>query len=195
VAMALDIRADVERRCGPLPPRAERYRVGELIGWCQLNAPHVEAHAWQIALDHERRALAGASLDPGAAAALDGAHAAGWATALWTNNAREVSLDALARFDLLGRFDLIVTREEMRRMKPDPDGWHVIAAHFALAGATGSYMVGDSWVDGLAATKAGVSFVAYRARDHELERWNVTPVVRLDDLAALPAWLVARDGG
>lgn len=191
-AMALDIRAAVERRCGPLPARSERYRVGELIAWCQTNAPHVEAHAWQIALDHERRALAGASLDRGAVAALDGARAEGWATALWTNNARTVTLDALARFGLVPHLDLIVTRDEMRRMKPDPDGWNVIAAHFDLAAPGGSYMVGDSWVDGLAAANAGVPFVAYRAKDGDLERWRVRPVARLDDLAALPAWLAAR---
>jgi phosphoserine phosphatase len=39
VAMALDIRAMVERARGPLPPREDRYRVGELISLCQTTAP------------------------------------------------------------------------------------------------------------------------------------------------------------
>ena len=55
-------------------------------------------------------------------------------------------------------------------------------------------MVGDSWVDGLAATKAGVPFIAYRAKDADLARWGVTPVAALTDLAALPAWLATRSG-
>jgi phosphoglycolate phosphatase-like HAD superfamily hydrolase len=55
-------------------------------------------------------------------------------------------------------------------------------------------MVGDSWVDGLAAAKAGVPFIAYRAKEAELARWGVTPVAALSDLAALPAWLAARAG-
>ena len=34
--MALDIRALLERACGPLPSREDRYRVGELIDRQQI---------------------------------------------------------------------------------------------------------------------------------------------------------------
>lgn len=194
--MALDMRGYIEGACGPLPVRDERYRVGELVTWCAAHAPHIEKPVWEIALDHERRALAGASLDPGALAALAGAEALGFRTAVWTNNAREVALLALGRFDLAARFDLIVTRDEMRALKPDPDGWRVIAERFAIApaGHGDSYVIGDSWVDGVAAAKAGVPFIAYRARAADLTRWGITPVGALSDLAALPAWLAARRG-
>lgn len=195
-AMALDIRGYIERACGPLPAREDRYRVGELIDWCAAHAPEIEKPVWAIALDHERRALAGASLDPGAREAIAGVRRAGFQPAIWTNNAREITLLALEPFDLAPRFDLIVTRDEMRALKPDPDGWRVLAEHFGIApdrhGA--SYMVGDSWVDGLAATKAGVPFIAYRAKDADLARWGVTPVAALSDLAALPAWLATHAG-
>jgi phosphoglycolate phosphatase len=189
-AMALDMRAMLERRCGPLPTRPERYRVGELIGWCQSNAPDAEKPLWEIALDHERRAMAIATLEPGARAAIDGARAAGFAVAVWTNNAREITAAALDRFDLLGVLDLVVTRDEMRALKPDPDGWRVIAGHFGAH--RDAVVVGDSWVDGVAAAAAGIPFVAYRTKDTDLQRWNVTPVTRLTDLAALPAWLRTR---
>lgn len=39
---------------------------------------------------------------------------------------------------------------------------------------------------------AKVPFVAYRMKDADLARWQITPVARLDDLAALPAWLQSR---
>jgi phosphoglycolate phosphatase len=191
-AMALDMRATLERRCGPLPTRPERYRVGELIHWCQAHAPDVEKPLWEIALDHERRAMAIATLEPGARAAIDGARAAGFATAVWTNNAREITATALKRLGLLGVLDLVVTRDEMRALKPDPDGWRVIAAHFGAH--HDAVVVGDSWVDGVAADAAGIPFVAYRAKDADLERWRITPVTRLTDLAALPAWLRSRAG-
>jgi phosphoglycolate phosphatase len=195
-AMALDIRGYIEGACGPLPARQDRYRVGELIDWCAAHAPEIEKPVWAIALDHERRALAGASLDPGAREAIAGARRAGFRTAIWTNNAREITLLALEPFDLAPAFDLIVTRDEMRALKPDPDGWRVLAEHFGIApaGHGASYMVGDSWVDGLAATKAGVPFIAYRAKDADLARWGVTPVAALSDLAALPGWLATRSG-
>ena len=189
-AMALDMRALLERRCGPLPARPDRYRVGELIHWCQANAPDVEKPLWEIALDHEHRAMALASLESGAREAIEGARAAGFATAVWTNNARAVTASALERFRLLPVLDLVVTRDEMRALKPDPDGWRVILEHFGAA--RDAVVVGDSWVDGVAAQAAGVPFVAYRPRDADLTRWNITPIARLRDLAALPRWLQAR---
>jgi phosphoglycolate phosphatase len=189
-AMAVEMRGLLETRCGPLPARPDRYRVGELIHWCQANAPHVEAPLWEIALDHERRAVADASLEPGAREAIAGARAAGFATAVWTNNAREVTALALERFDLLAALDLVVTRDEMRALKPDPDGWRVIAEHFG--DHRDAVVVGDSWVDGVAAMAAGIPFVAYRGNEADLARWNVKPVAHLTDLADLPDLLRRR---
>lgn len=189
-AMALEMRALIEHHRGPLPARPERYRVGELLRHCAAEAPALSAAVWAIALEHERRAVERAWLEPGAVEALTGARSAGFATALWTNNAREVTQIALERFGLTAHLDLVVTRDDMREMKPDPDGFRVIVRHFGPA--RDALVVGDSWVDGLAAAEAGVPFVAYRAKERELERWNVTPVARLTHLAALPAWLRER---
>jgi phosphoglycolate phosphatase len=190
-AMALDIRKLYEQGCGPLPAREDRYRVGELIDRCRAESADLETAAWTIALDHERRAVEGAWLEPGAREAVLGVRAAGSRVALWTNNAREVTEIALGRFGLLPHFDLVVTRDEMGALKPAPDGWSVIARHFG-AREMEAVVVGDSWVDGLAADKAGVPFVAYRARTADLERWNIRPIAHFTDLAALPAWLAAR---
>ena len=150
----------------------------------------MSAPVWEIALAHERRAVEAAWLEPGAVEALSGAREAGFATAVWTNNAREVTLIALERFKLVPFLDLVVTRDDMREMKPDPDGYRVITAHFGPL--RDAVVVGDSWVDGVAAAGAGVPFVAYRAKDADLARWKVTPVARLDDLGALPTWLRER---
>ena len=192
-AMALDMRALIERAAGPLPERGERYRIGELLAHCRAELPALEADLWQCALERERRAVTEAWLEPGAREALTGARAAGFHIALWTNNAREVTTLALDRFAVLPHFDLVVTRDDMRAMKPDPDGWRVMAEHFGAVSE--AVVVGDSWVDGVAAAKVGVPFVAYRARETDLARWQVTPVMHLTDLAALPAGLATRNGG
>jgi phosphoglycolate phosphatase len=184
VAMALDMRAFLEGACGPLPARAERYRVGEIIAHCHQHHPMVEKDLWTIALDHERRAMREASVERGAREAIAGARQAGYATAVWTNNARDVAMEALARFGLLSSLDQIVTRDDMRALKPHPDGWRVIAERFAPVET--AVVVGDSWVDGVAAAAAGVPFVAYRPDETSLARWSVIPVERLDDLATLP---------
>src|SRR5712692_9825386 len=199
-AMAVDMRALIEAASGPLPARHGRYRVGELIAYCRSQAPALESAAWDLALDHERRAMEVATLESGALAALRGARRAGFATALWTNNARALTLPALERLGLAGDLDLVVTRDDMRALKPDPDGWRVISEHFVKrgegAGDPGdAVVVGDSWVDGVAAAKAGIAFIAYRARQEELDRWQVTPIVHLADLALLPDWLATRRNG
>jgi len=198
-AMAVDMRKLIESERGPLPARKERYRVGELIAHCRTNVPALEAALWEVALDHERRAMEVAALEPGALAAVAGARRRGFATAIWTNNARELTVPALARLGLVDELDLVVTRDDMRALKPDPDGWRVIAEHFAKReGACDprhAVVVGDSWVDGVAAAKAGVPFIAYRAQQEDLDRWQITPIVHLDDLALLPAWLPTRRAG
>ena len=194
-AMAVDMRALIEAASGPLPARHERYRVGELIAYCRSQAPALESAAWDLALDHERRAMEVATLESGALAALEGARRAGFATALWTNNARALTLPALERLGLAADLDLVVTRDDMRALKPDPDGWRVISEHFRGRLAGGTVVVGDSWVDGVAAAAAGVPFIAYRARQADLDRWKVTPIALLADLALLPAWLEARGNG
>jgi len=191
--MAEDIRALLERGRGPLPARPERYRVGELIAWAKSRAPELEPAVWSVALEHERLAMEAASLEPGALDAVSGARCAGFSTALWTNNARAITMPALERLGLAPLLDLVVTRDDMRALKPDPDGWRVIATRLHPTGA--AFVVGDSWVDGLAAAAAGVPFVAYRAKDEDLARWGVTPVARLANLALLPDWLAARPNG
>ena len=196
-AMALDMRAHLELRRGPLPSRPDRYRVGELIALCQQEAPDLEANLWSIALDHEWRALGAATLEPGALEAVRGAREAGFQTALWTNNARDIALQALARFGLDALLDVTVTRDDMRQLKPDPDGWRVIAertAAGAFAGRNGAphaFVVGDSWVDGVAAQAAGVPFIAYQTNPVDLDRWRVRPVAHLAHLAELPALLAS----
>src|SRR4029453_1744250 len=110
-------RALIEAATGPLPYRRERYRVGELITYCRTQAPTLEAAAWDLALDHERRAMKGATLEAGAPGALAGARGAGFATALWTNNARTLTLPALERLGLAQELELVVTPHDMRGLK------------------------------------------------------------------------------
>jgi phosphoglycolate phosphatase len=182
-AMALDMRALVERELGPLPARAERYRVGELIAHCQQAGPALEPRLWAIALDHEHRALDDATLEPGALETITGMRERAFATAVWTNNARACTSVVLERFGLLGRLDLVITRDEFQRLKPDPDGYRVIRER--LPALREAVVVGDSWVDGVAARAAGLPFIAYRANEGDLARWGVSPVARISSLPAL----------
>ena len=190
--MALDMREHLERAGAGPPPREERYRVGELLRFCKRAMPALEPALWALALEREQRAMDQATLEPGALDAVKGARGLGFVTALWTNNAGALTRAALERLGLAAHFDVVVTRDEMRELKPDPDGWRVIAGRANGEAYTEAYMVGDSWVDGLAAAAANVPFIAYRPRPADLLRWNVAPVATLDDLTELPDWLASR---
>mgnify|MGYP003694753625 CR=1 FL=1 len=61
-----------------------------------------------------------------------------------------------------------MTRDDVRALKPDPDGLRVIRARWPDAEHV--VVVGDSWVDGAAAQAGGVPFIAYRPDHDELAR-------------------------
>ena len=100
---------------------------------------------------------------------------------------RVVADFVLARFDLLRHLDLVVTRDDVTALKPDPDGLRVVRERWPEAPHI--VMVGDAWVDGLAAQAGGVPFIAYRADAAELERRGVIVTARITSLLDLPAAL------
>ena len=81
-------------------------------------------------------------------------------TAIATN--RSDTMDQLlARFDLGGYFDLIVTASDVERPKPHPDVLLKISDYFQLSPDQIIY-IGDSRLDELAARAAGMPLIAYR---------------------------------
>src|SRR5258705_12814449 len=155
-AMAADMRGLIEAATGPLPYRRERYRVGELSAYCRTQAPPLERAAWDLALAHERGAMQVATLEGGALEALEGARGAGFATALWTNNARALTLPALERLGLAAELELVVTPGGMRALKPGPRRIRVIARHFKgrPAGGARPLLLGDFLGEGGAPAQA-----------------------------------------
>jgi phosphoglycolate phosphatase len=128
-----------------------------------------------------------ATLIPFAREAVAAMKDLGFATAIWTNNDRVVADVVLARFGLLPYLDLVVTRDDVTDLKPDPDGLRVVRERWPRAERI--VVVGDSWVDGAAAQAGGVPFIAYRADAAELARRSVVPTAWISSLLDLPAAL------
>ncbi len=170
-----------------VPERALRWSGAELFDLVKREAAHLVAELLAIPVAHERRAMEQATLEPFALEAVAALKQLGFATAIWTNNDRVVADFVLARFDLLPHLDLIVTRDEVERLKPDPDGLRVVRERWPDAERI--VVVGDSWVDGLAAQSGGVPFVAYRPNVAEMEQRGVIMAARIGSLLDLPAAL------
>ena len=179
--------AFVHARGVRLPERALRWSGAELFDLVRREAAHLEAELLAIPVAHERRAMVEATLEPFAREALAAMKQLGFATAVWTNNDRVVADHVLTRFDLLSHLDLVVTRDDVRRLKPHPDGVRVVRERWPDAERI--VVVGDSWVDGAAAQAAGVPFIAYRPDLAEMERRGVVTTARIQSLLDLPAAL------
>ncbi|MBI4588068.1 MAG: HAD hydrolase-like protein [Candidatus Rokubacteria bacterium] len=185
-AMAQDLLVFLRDRGVAPPARDSRWSAPELARFVREQAPNLEDGFWQIALAHEQRALLQSELEPGALESLQAVRALGFRTAVWTNNGGAVTQTVLDRLALAPHLDLIVTRQEVRHLKPDPDGLRVIDERWPDLRET--FVVGDSWVDGQAAAAGGVPFIAYRADQEELKRRGVrvwAAIARLIDLPAL----------
>jgi HAD superfamily hydrolase (TIGR01549 family) len=90
-------------------------------------------------------------------------------TAVATN--RTDTMDKLlAKFNLAGYFDLVVTSTDVKHPKPHPEGLLKILDHFGLAPHQAVY-IGDSQVDELAARAAKMPLAAYRNRELEADEY------------------------
>jgi phosphoglycolate phosphatase len=186
-AVGYQMEAFVRERGLPLPLRELRWTGTELFAFVRAEAPHLEAEIIAIPRNHERRAMEQAVLEPFADEALRAMKQLGFATAVWTNNDRVVADFVLARFDLVRHLDLVVTRDDVTALKPDPDGLRVVRERWPAA--PNIVMVGDAWVDGRAAQAGGIPFIAYRADAAELDRRGVSVTASITSLLDLPAAL------
>jgi phosphoglycolate phosphatase len=186
-AVGREMEALIRARGVPLPARELRWTGAELLAVVRREAPDLEPELMTIPVSHERRAMEASVLIPHAVEAVSALKALGYATAIWTNNDRVVADFVLARFGLLPHLDLVVTRDDVIQLKPDPDGLRVVRARWPAA--TRIVVVGDSWVDGAAAQAGGVPFIAYRANHVELAHRGVAAAAAISSLLDLPAAL------
>ena len=154
-----------------LAERLTRLSIGEIIGVGTAHDPAVHAEGWRIVLEYETAGMIAATVEPDARATLHELRKHGFTLVVMTNNARSATLAALDLFDLRAVFDLVLTRDEVA-MKPDPAG--ILKAMTTFEGrAERTVMVGDSWLDGTAAQRAGVPFIGFRPRPGILDERGV----------------------
>lgn len=181
----VEVRTLVAAEGVPLPEAARGWTIGQLIAAATAHRASIGQACWTICGAHEEEALATAQPEPGAHDALVELRAAGYALAVWTNNAQAIARRALTRCGLDAFFTVLITRDEAA-LKPDPSGLRLLEAAFPERRI---WVVGDSWVDGAAAQAGGAGFIAYGADPVELARRGVAPRTVLHDLRQLPEWL------
>ena len=171
------------------PPADPRVRA--IPEWLDLAARHdpaLAAELWQVVDRFEREGMLHGRVEPDARTTLDRLAARGFRLAVLTNNSLASAEAALVRFDLRSGLDLVLARDLVPALKPSGAG---VAQAYAALGGGRTFVVGDSYIDGLAAERAGVGarFVAFRANHADLVARGVSAWASVDSLAALPELL------
>jgi phosphoglycolate phosphatase-like HAD superfamily hydrolase len=170
----------------PADPR--QHAIPEWLDIAASYDPELAAELWQVVDRFEREGMVHGTVEPDARPTLDRLHAAGLRLAVLTNNSVGSAEAALDRFDLRAPLDLVLARELVTTLKPAGDG--VVLAHATLGGGP-MWVVGDSYLDGLAAERAaiGARFVAFRTTTADLAARGVHPWTTITALAELPGLL------
>jgi HAD superfamily hydrolase (TIGR01509 family) len=112
----------------------------------------------KITTKYEMAAARCTNVIDGAQGALLKLYDMGLKIAVYTNSGRKALMTVMNRFELESYFCLILSRDEVPRMKPHPDGI-VKALEDLEVEPKETIFVGDSVIDMVAATKAGVHAV------------------------------------
>ncbi|MCJ7822197.1 MAG: HAD-IA family hydrolase [Armatimonadetes bacterium] len=191
-AAVADVAAKWEMDAAALGIRGIIEQIAALADQLGDRGPAFRAEAEQAVVAIEAAAARDARLLPGAAAALNALRARGVSVALITRNCRtaaDIVLHGLADYDLL------LTRDDVPRAKPDPD--HVLRALDAVgASADRAAVVGDHAFDMEAGRAAGARLClgvrTGTSSDESLLEAGAHAVI--DSIADLPAWLQRRGG-
>jgi phosphoglycolate phosphatase len=160
-----------------------RLSIGQIIEAGTSHDPAIHAEGWRIVLEYETAGMVAATVEEDAAITLQQLKELGYQLAVMTNNARPATIAALDLFNLHDSFDLVLTRDEVP-MKPDPAGILHAMTTFETRPAR-TVMIGDSWMDGAAASKAAALFIGFRAHPSVLDERGVPYWATVEQLGEL----------
>jgi phosphoglycolate phosphatase len=171
----------------PLDPRVRA--IPEWLDFAAAYDRDLAAELWMLVDQFEQDGMVYGTVEGDARETLDRLASAGLHLAVLTNNSLGSAEAALARFDLRAPLELVLARDVVPALKPDGSG--VAQAHAALGGGP-TFVVGDSYIDGLATKRAavGARFIAFRSNLADLRARGVKPWATATALAEVPGLLV-----
>jgi len=158
--------------------------------WIEAGREHpgfrsIESKVWKLVEEIEAEGMKGAELEPFAPDLLNHLKKQEKMVAILTNNAYSAAREALEELSIFHLFDLVAGREHMETLKPSPSGVHFIMNRWKEIYPHKWVFIGDSWIDGMAAQKAGISFIAYQAEPRHLREKGITPIKHVQNLIQL----------
>lgn len=143
---------------------------------------------WEVLAEVEQEGMRDAGLEPGADMILQLLHGK-LPLVVLTNNAYQAAVTALKHTGSIDYFDHIVGRDQVPKMKPSSSGVRYIHRLYPDIEPGQWLSVGDSWMDGRAALRAGSRFLAYRGDRQSFAREKVEPVGWINQLEDIVHYL------
>lgn len=177
---------------GILPPAMDldRHTTATLIQKAMESGRMTEtltAEMWEIPTRYEQIGMQAAGLEPGAAELLAELKKR-YRLAVVTNNSLKAAEIALKNNHIFDLFDVVVGREKMGALKPEPDGFEYVLRQFPDLPA--QYWISiDSWIDAQASIQAGVSFLLYQGNLKRVRQAGVEPLAHIHHWDELRPWL------
>lgn len=153
-----------------------RYTAGNIIDQAEefdkKNETEIVAELWSMVEKFERMGMENVSIDDDVLQMLEYLKEKGISASILTNNAKKPTLEVLERFNISDYFDIVIAREDVKKMKPDKEGLEAIVQKLKL-NPDKVVFVGDSWVDGVAAVKANIRFILYNKKLLDSNKYNI----------------------
>lgn len=116
--------------------------------------------AWQIVEDAERIGYEKAKIEEDVHSTLDKLQLENYDLAIFTNNSRKLTDYGMKKFELDQYTDVVITRDDVKKAKPNPEGLIKIMNHFNRS-TEQTIFIGDSWLDAETAQVVGVDFIYF----------------------------------
>ncbi|MHA1305494.1 MAG: HAD family hydrolase, partial [Candidatus Heimdallarchaeaceae archaeon] len=139
----------------------------EIISFIAKNdqTGEMNGRAWELVEEYELKGYEDAEIYEDVIPTLTALKEQGNSIAILTNNSRKLTEVALTKFNLSNLVEFVVTRDDVNKPKPDPEGIYRIIEHFNSTKEE-TIFIGDSWLDAEAAVNARIRF-AYFGTDIE----------------------------
>lgn len=122
------------------------------------------AELWRKVEEAEMEGALRATVEEGAQAVLSKLKVQGFILCILTNNSRLVATTVLKKFSLDQYIDTVMTRDEVSALKPDPEGLLRLKQKYQAL-VDKMFFIGDNWIDGVAANRAGIPFIGFNCTE------------------------------
>lgn len=116
--------------------------------------------AWEIIEKSEKEGYEDAKVNEDVYETLESLKMKGYILTIFTNNSRELTNYGLEKYNLQKYFDFVLTRDDVKKPKPHPEGLEITMKRFSTQN-NNVVFVGDSWIDAETAVNAGVKFIYF----------------------------------